>query len=65
MAGGGACGGCSAVTAEPYCASDRCGHCFLHPGSEEDSRYCDQHGEGWLNDLSPVAQRRYQTLRDA
>ena len=25
------------------------GHCRLAPGYEEDSKYCDQHGEGSLN----------------
>ena len=39
------------------------GHCFLYPGSEEDSKYCDQHGEGTLFDRSPEAQRLYDTLR--
>ncbi|WP_329308347.1 hypothetical protein [Streptomyces microflavus] len=51
------CGCCPRVDAH--------GHCFLYPGSEEDSKYCDQHGERWLFDLTPAAERRYQILRDA
>lgn len=41
------------------------GHCFLRPGAEEDSKYCNQHGEGSLFGLSPAAQRRYDILRQA
>ncbi|MDX3532511.1 hypothetical protein P1P75_40490 [Streptomyces sp. ID05-39B] len=41
------------------------GNCFLYAGSEEDSKYCDQHGEGTLFDRSPEAQRRYELLRGA
>ncbi|MFB7461289.1 hypothetical protein [Streptomyces sp. NPDC056188] len=41
------------------------GLCFLRRGSEDDSKCCDQHGEGWLNDRSPEAERRYQILRNA
>ncbi|TGZ14737.1 hypothetical protein DV517_62200 [Streptomyces sp. S816] len=41
------------------------GHCLLHPGSEDDSHYCDQHGEGSLYPRSPEAERRYQILRNA
>ena len=33
------CGCCPRVEAH--------GHCSLAPGSEEGSKYCDQHGEGW------------------
>jgi len=44
---------------------DEHGHCLLAPGSEEDSKHCDQHGEGWLFDRSPQAERRYQILRKA
>jgi len=44
---------------------DEHGNCFLYPGSEEDSKYCDQHGEGWLYDLSPEADLMYQILRNA
>ncbi|KPI31426.1 hypothetical protein OV320_2642 [Actinobacteria bacterium OV320] len=61
---------------EPYdeCCEATCGccprvnehdHCRLAPGSEEDSKYCDQHGEGWLNDRSAEGQRMYELLRDA
>jgi len=46
------CGCCPRVDAH--------GHCFLYPGSEEDSKYCDQHGEGWLNELSSETARRYR-----
>ncbi|MGW9299597.1 hypothetical protein ACWHA3_02065 [Streptomyces cyaneofuscatus] len=72
------CGDCipprDKVHGEDDCCEATCGccprvdahdHCRLYPGSEEDSKYCDQHGEGWLFDLSPAAQRRYQILRDA
>ncbi|MCA1224251.1 hypothetical protein [Streptomyces sp. 8L] len=41
------------------------GHCFLYPGSEDDSQYCDQHGEGRLYDRSPEAERMYEILRRA
>lgn len=51
------CGCCPRVNAH--------GHCFLRAGSEDDSHYCDQHGEGRLYDRSPEAERRYQTLRGA
>ncbi|TXS34763.1 hypothetical protein [Streptomyces sp. OR43] len=51
------CGCCPRVDAH--------GHCSLNPGSEEDSRYCDQHGEGSLNDRSAEAEQRYQILRQA
>lgn len=51
------CGCCPRVEAH--------GHCFLYPGSEEDSHYCDQHGEGTLNDRHPEAERWYQILRNA
>ncbi|WP_435279320.1 hypothetical protein [Streptomyces sp. 1222.5] len=44
---------------------DEHGHCFLSPGSEEDSHYCDQHGEGSLYERSPEAERMYQILRNA
>lgn len=40
-------------------------HCRLAPGSEEDSKYCDQHGEGSLNYRTPEAERRYEILRRA
>lgn len=40
-------------------------HCRLAPGSENDSKYCDQHGEGSLNDRSPEAGTLYQILRNA
>lgn len=57
------CADCTPPTADdPYgeqgeCCEATCGccprvdehnHCRLAPGSEEDSKYCDQHGEGWL-----------------
>lgn len=84
------------MTAEPYCAGDRCtdceppgpndphgeddcceatcgtcprvnahDHCRLAPGSKDGSHYCDQHGEGSLNERTPEAERRYQILRQA
>lgn len=60
--------------AEEGCCEATCGycprvdehdHCRLAPGSEDGSQYCDQHGEGWLNDRSPDAERKYRILRDA
>jgi hypothetical protein len=39
--------------------------CWLHRGSEDDSKYCSQHGEGWLFPRSDRAQRMYEILRDA
>lgn len=39
--------------------------CWLSSGSEDDSKYCSQHGEGWLYDRSPEAELKYQLLRDA
>lgn len=55
--------------AEPCCeatcgACDRA-DCFLNPGSEDNSKYCDDHGEGRLFERSPEAELRYQLLRDA
>ncbi|MFI0822309.1 hypothetical protein ACH4TX_41950 [Streptomyces sp. NPDC021098] len=51
---------------EPCCEAT-CGtcprsDCYLAPGSEEDSKYCDEHGEGWLNDLPAHAQRMQDIL---
>jgi hypothetical protein len=73
------CGDCEPPAAgdihgEDDCCEATCGccprvnehdHCRLAPGSEEDSKYCDQHGEGWLYPLSPESERMYQTLRNA
>ncbi|MFF8589965.1 hypothetical protein ACF061_00755 [Streptomyces sp. NPDC015220] len=65
---------CEDCTPEEECCEATCGCCprvnehnlcFLHRGSDEDSRYCDQHGEGWLLERSPEAERRYQILRGA
>lgn len=44
---------------------DEHGNCWLSRGSEDDSKCCSQHGEGWLNDRSPEAERTYQILRNA
>ncbi|MFF5404591.1 hypothetical protein ACFY8K_16880 [Streptomyces misionensis] len=44
---------------------DEHGYCVLYPGSEEDSKYCDQHGEGWLLPRSGRAERMYQILKGA
>jgi hypothetical protein len=41
------------------------GNCALAPGSEDNSKYCDQHGEGWLSPLNERAQRMYDVLRNA
>lgn len=51
------CGCCPVVDAHDLC--------WLHRGSEDDSKYCSQHGEGWLYDRSPEAELRYQILRGA
>ncbi|MEH0417827.1 hypothetical protein [Streptomyces sp. B21-083] len=44
---------------------DEHGNCWLSSGSEDDSTYCSQHGEGSLCDRSPEAERMYQILRNA
>lgn len=55
---------CEDCTPDDKCCEATCGccprvgehgHCFLYPGSEEDSQYCDQHGEGSLYERSPNA----------
>lgn len=65
---------CEDCTADEECCEATCGccprvnehdHCRLAPGSEENSKYCDQHGEGWLYDRSPQAELKYQILRGA
>lgn len=65
---------CEDCTPEEECCEATCGccprvneheMCWLHAGSEDDSRYCDQHGEGWPFDRSPEAELRYRTLRNA
>jgi hypothetical protein len=65
---------CADCTPDEECCEATCGccprvdehdHCRLAPGSEEDSKYCDQHGEGWLFDRSPEAERKYELLRRA
>lgn len=61
---------CDECSAEEPCCEATCGpcdraDCWLAPGSEEDSRYCDEHGEGWLMELNPHAQAMYDILRRA
>ena len=65
---------CTDCTPADECCEATCGccprvdehdHCRLAPGAEDDSQYCDQHGEGSLNGRSPEAELRYQLLRDA
>ena len=51
------CGCCPRVNAQ--------GWCWLGPETQEGSRCCSQHGEGWLNDRSPEAERRYEIIRRA
>ena len=51
------CGYCPRVAAHD--------HCRLAPGAYEDSKYCDQHGDGILLPLSPTAARAYDILRRA
>lgn len=62
---------CADCTPDEECCEATCGccprvdehdYCWLMPGSEDDSKYCDQHGEGRLFDRSPGM---YQILRDA
>jgi hypothetical protein len=63
---------CVDCTPDDECCEATCGccprvneqdWCWLRPGSEDNSRNCSQHGEGWLNDRSPHAQAMYETLR--
>lgn len=65
---------CDECTPEEPCCEATCGccpmvneqdWCSLSTGSEDDSKYCSQHGEGWLNDRSPEAQAMYDLLRQA
>lgn len=65
---------CKDCTPEEECCEATCGSCprvdeqgwcWLGSGSEDNSSYCSQHGEGSLNDRSPEAERRYQILRQA
>lgn len=61
---------CAECTPDEPCCAATCGpcpraDCWLAPGSAEDSRYCDEHGEGWLTDLPPTAQAMYDILRRA
>ncbi|MFI9598970.1 hypothetical protein ACIHCX_03645 [Streptomyces sp. NPDC052043] len=61
---------CEDCTSDEPCCEATCGacprsDCYLAPGSEENSRYCDEHGEGWLYDLPPHAQRMSDILHSA
>lgn len=61
---------CEECTPEEPCCEATCGpcgqaDCYLRPGSEDGSRYCDEHGEGWLSDRSPKSQLMYDILRNA
>jgi hypothetical protein len=65
---------CADCTPDDECCEATCGccprvdehdHCRLAPGSEEDSKYCDQHGEGCLLPRSPEAELKYELLRRA
>lgn len=51
------CGCCPRVSAQDWC--------WLSPGSSDDSKYCSQHGEGWLAERSPRAQAMYDLWRNA
>lgn len=53
---------CCEATCGPCPQVDAQDHCRLAPGSEDDSRYCDQHGEGWLEPISDA--RVAQSVRD-
>lgn len=61
---------CGDCTPDEPCCEATCGpcpraDCWLAPGSEEGSRYCDEHGEGWLFDLPPEEQLKREILRRA
>lgn len=63
---------CGDCTPDEECCEATCGccprveehgNCSLTPGSDDESRYCDEHGEGSLFDRSPAAEARYQLIR--
>lgn len=65
---------CADCTPDEECCEATCGccprvyeqdWCWLSPGSDDDSKYCSQHGEGALLPRSPEAERMYQILRHA
>lgn len=61
---------CDECTPDEPCCEATCGacdraDCWLKPGSQEDSKYCDEHGEGWLMERSPEAQLAHEILRRA
>jgi hypothetical protein len=61
---------CEDCNSKEPCCEATCGacprsDCWLAPGSEENSKYCDEHGEGWLNELPPLAQRMQDILHGA
>lgn len=58
---------CVDCNAKEPCCEATCGacprsDCYLAPGSEENSNYCDEHGEGSLYDLPDHAQRMSDIL---
>lgn len=57
--------GCCEATCDCCPRVDKHDLCSLAPGSEDDSKYCREHGEGWLSPLSERAQRMYDILRNA
>jgi hypothetical protein len=71
------CADCTAPTAadpDDECCEATCGccprvdehgNCWIGSEQDDGSRYCSQHGEGWLNDRTPEAERRYELLRRA
>ncbi|WP_329131650.1 hypothetical protein OG552_10770 [Streptomyces sp. NBC_01476] len=59
---------CEDCTPEEDCCEATCGVCprvtehdlcWLHTGSEDDSKYCSEHGEGWLGDETREGWRRW------
>jgi hypothetical protein len=47
---------CCEATCECCPQASKQNGCWIRPGSEEGSRYCSEHGEGWLYDLPPRMQ---------
>lgn len=65
---------CTDCTPDDECCEATCGccpqvdahgHCWLHEGSDDDSKRCSQHGEGSLLPRSPKTQAMYELLRRA
>lgn len=59
---------CADCTPDDECCEGSCGccprvdeqdTCWIRAGSEDDSKYCSQHGERWLNDVTREGERRW------